>query len=81
MRVSYGHIPAVERMNRLTINVWQVHAESQKTYLHRKGNVMYCRNGLVNLLLVENEKGEAHYIYIKKTGTPTPHLHHWILQG
>ncbi len=27
---------------------------------------MYCKTGMVNLLLIENEEGEAHYIYIKK---------------
>ncbi len=45
--------------------MWKV-GEDKKTYLHRPGNAIHCRGGMVNLLLVENEKGEAHYIYIKK---------------
>ena len=55
-----------EDTNKLTINIWKV-ADDQKTYMHRPGNVLHCRGGMVNLLLVENEEeGEAHYIYIKK---------------
>ena len=75
--ISYDHITAFEHMNSLTINVWKEDEESKKTYLHRPGNVMYCRNGLVNLLLVENEQGEAHYIYIKQL----EHLLHTNTRG
>ncbi len=45
--------------------------------MSRPGNVLHCREGMVNPLLVENEEGPAHYIYIKKlermlhTGTST----------
>ncbi len=62
--ISDDDVTTFENNNGITINVWRV-AEDKNTYLHRPGNVLHCRGGLVNLLLVENEKGEAHYIYIK----------------
>ncbi len=64
--ISYDHITAFEHMNELMINVYKEDEETKKLHMHRGGNVMYCKTGMVNLLLIENEEGEAHYIYIKK---------------
>ena len=64
--ISYDQVTLFEDTNKLTINIWKL-ADDQKTYMHRPGNVLHCRGGMVNLLLVESEEGEeAHYIYIKK---------------
>ena len=63
--ISYDEVTLFEDTNKLTINIWKV-GDDEKTYMHRPGNVLHCRAGMVNLLLVENEEGQAHYIYIKK---------------
>ena len=34
--------------------------------LLRKGNVLNCKSGMINLLLITNEEGEGHYIYVKQ---------------
>ena len=74
--VSVDQIETFEENNKVTMNIWET-GEDEKTYLTRQGNVLHCQNGMVNLLLIENEEGQAHYIYIKKlermlhTGTTT----------
>ena len=61
--ISFDQITTFEENNKLTMNVWEI-AEDGKTYLTRQGNVLRCQNGMVNLLLIENEEGQAHYICI-----------------
>ena len=63
--VSVDQIETFEEHNKLTMNIWEI-GEDEKTYLTRQGNVLHCQSGMVNLLLIENEEGQAHYIYIKK---------------
>ena len=57
--ISYDQIDEFENTNKLTINIWKI-GEDEKTYMHKPGNIEHCQGGMVNLLLVENEAGEAH---------------------
>ena len=74
--ISNDLIPIFEENNKVTINVWEI-CDDGKIYLTRQGNVLHCQSGMVNLLLIENEEGQAHYMYTKKlerllnTGTTT----------
>ena len=61
---SLQDIQQFEEDNELTINIFQVGKESEILSL-QDGNVQHCRNGIVNLLFVE-EGETGHYVYIKK---------------
>ncbi len=79
--ISFDQITTFEENTKLTMNVWEI-AEDGKTYLTRQGNVLHCQNGLVNLLLIENEEGQAHYTNIyQEAGADAPHGHLHLLQG
>jgi hypothetical protein len=54
-----------ENNNRVCINIWEIFEEGINPI--RLGNVLFVKNDNINLLLVKNEEGKGHYIYIKKT--------------
>ena len=46
------------------VNIYGIE-EQAKVIIRRMGNVEPCRNGMVNLLLIEDGE-KAHYIYVKQ---------------
>ena len=81
--ISFDQITTFENNNKVTMNIWEI-AEDGKTYLTKQGNVLHCQTGMVNLLLVENEEGQAHYIYIyiyQEARQDASYGHLQILQG
>ena len=61
---SLEDIKTFEDDNEITINIFGMSGETDIMTV-QDGNVQHCRNGMVNLLLVE-EGEQAHFIYIKK---------------
>jgi hypothetical protein len=61
---SLDDIQHFEEDNKITINISKIGTESEILNL-QDGNVEHCRNGIVNLLFIE-EGEQAHFIYIKK---------------
>jgi hypothetical protein len=61
---SLADIQQFEEDNEITINIFKPHGANEIINL-QDGNVEHCRNGMVNLLFIE-EGDKAHYIYIKK---------------
>ena len=59
---SLKDIQQFEEDNQLTINIFNIGGESEILTL-QGGDVEHCRNGIVDLLFVE-EGEQAHYIYI-----------------
>jgi hypothetical protein len=57
-------IQQLEEDNKITINVFCMNGDTQ-IISRQDGNVLQCRNGMMNLLLMQ-EGEQAHYIYIKK---------------
>ncbi len=63
--VACDDITVFEDNNNLMINVWKME-ENGNIFLFNKGNVLNCKSGMINLLLILNKEGEGHYIYVKK---------------
>jgi hypothetical protein len=61
---SLEDIQQFEEDNKITINIFCMNGETE-IITKQDGNVLHCRNGMINLLLVE-EGEQAHFIYIKK---------------
>jgi hypothetical protein len=61
---SLDDIKAFEEENKITINIFRMRGETEIVSL-QDGKVLHCRNGMINLLLVE-EGEPSHFIYIKK---------------
>jgi hypothetical protein len=61
---SLDDIKAFEEENKITINIFRMRGETEIVSL-QDGNVLHCRNRMINLLLVE-EGEQSHFIYIKK---------------
>jgi hypothetical protein len=53
-----------EEENKITIHIFRMRGETEIVSL-QDGNVLHCRNGMINLLLVE-EGEKSHFSYIKK---------------
>ena len=61
---SLDDIKEFEETNKITINIFRMKGEIEVVSL-QDGNVLHCRNGMINLLFVR--EGEKSYsIYIKK---------------
>ena len=61
--VSFSDIQKFEDLNKVCINVYGITKDQvHPLYL---GNVSYCKNDYINLLLI-TDKDTGHYIYIKK---------------
>ena len=61
--VTFNDIPAFEELNNMKINVLEINHEKQlieRAYTTNKFN-----ENVVNLLLIENEEGGSHYVWIK----------------
>ena len=61
--VGCDDITTFEDNKNLMVNVWKME-DSCSIYMLRAGNVLNCRSGMINLLLITNDDGEGHYIYI-----------------
>jgi hypothetical protein len=61
---SLDDIKAFEEEDNITINIFCMRREIEIVSL-QDGNVTHCRNGLNNLLLIE-EGEQSHFIYIKR---------------
>ena len=61
---SLEDIQKFEDDNEITINIFGMSGETDIITV-QDGNVQHCRNGMVNLLLIE-EGEQAHFIYIYK---------------
>ena len=72
--VACDDIATFEDNNNVMINVWKIEdSGSIYIYMLTAGNSLNCRSGVINLLLITNEEGEGHYIYIYKIGTNASH--------
>ena len=61
---TFDDITTFEDNNKLTISVYGIENESTIS-MRSMGNIEHCRNGMVNLLLVEDGE-QAHFIYIQE---------------
>ena len=47
---------------------------NKKVIISQEGNVLHCRNGIVNILYIQDEEEEqGHFIYILKHREPNEH--------
>jgi hypothetical protein len=65
---SLDDIKDFEEENKITINIFRLKGETEIESL-QDGNVLHCRNGMINLLLIE-EGEKSHYIYINNIERP-----------
>ena len=63
---SFEDIQKFEEDNKITINIYRMKGEIE-IVRQQAGDVGHCRNGMINLLYVQDEEGEqGHYIYISR---------------
>jgi hypothetical protein len=63
---SLEDIRQFEDDNKITLNIFCLDS-NQKVITSQEGNVLHCRNEIVNLLYIQDEEEEqGHFIYIKK---------------